>query len=437
MTNLAVMASDRTSVVPSRIAQSVISARSYGEWSSIHDDFAWLRANMPLAQAQPTGYDPFWIVAKHADIQEVGRQPAIFANKEYRVALLSQHAEAAMLAAAQATGAPQAVRSVVGMDAPEHGPLRRLTFAELLPKGIRGLEDDIRALARRSIDDMAKTGARCEFVNDVALRYPMRVILKLIGLPESDEDSMLRLTQEFFNPGDTDLNASGVETPDELAAPAGFDTLAQYYNYFNALTAQRRLEPAADLASIIANGRYNGELLSDWDVMSYYITIMTAGHDTTSSSVAGGIWALAERPDQFARVKADRSLIPSLVDESIRWTTPINHFMRTATEDYMLRGQQIRAGDWLMLAYTSGNRDEEVFDAPDTFQVDRSPNPQIAFGYGAHVCLGQHLAKMEMRILFEELFDRVASIELDGPGRRNASVFVGGVKSVPIRFTMA
>ena len=202
-------------------------------------------------------------------------------------------------------------------------------------------------------------------------------------------------------------------------------------------TESRRREPTGDLASTVANATINGKLISNWDATSYYITILTAGHDTTSSSLAGGIWQLADDPAQFAKVKADRSLIPGLVEEAIRWTTPINHFMRTAVQDCVLRGQQVRAGDWLMMSYLSGNRDEEVFADAGQFDVERKPNPQISFGFGAHVCLGQHLARMEMNLLFEELFNRVENIAIAGTPKRTNSVLVGGVKSVPVSFSMS
>ncbi|HYG25578.1 MAG TPA: cytochrome P450, partial [Caulobacteraceae bacterium] len=170
---------------------------------------------------------------------------------------------------------------------------------------------------------------------------------------------------------------------------------------------------------------------------SYYVIVATAGHDTTSSSTAGAVWGMCEHPGEFAKVKADPSLIPALVDEAIRWTTPVKHFMRSATEDTELRGRKIAKGDWLFLSYPSGNRDEEVFEEPDAFRVDRKPNRHLAFGYGAHLCLGQHLAKMEMRILFEELFKRLESLELAGEPRRAAAGFVGGPKALPIRYRMS
>jgi len=171
--------------------------------------------------------------------------------------------------------------------------------------------------------------------------------------------------------------------------------------------------------------------------MSYYVIVATAGHDTTSSSTAGAIWGLCEAPGEFAKLKADSSLIPGLVDESIRWTTPVKHFMRSATQPYELRGRQIEAGDWFWLAYPSGNRDEEVFEAPDEFRIGRNPNRHLAFGYGAHLCLGQHLAKMEMRILWEELMPRLESLELAGEPKLAVANFVGGPKRLPIRYRIS
>ena len=170
--------------------------------------------------------------------------------------------------------------------------------------------------------------------------------------------------------------------------------------------------------------------------MGYYIIAATAGHDTTSSTTAGALWALAENPDQLARVKGDPSLMMSFIEESIRWVTPVKHFMRTATADTELAGKPIAKGDWLMLSYPSGNRDEAVFKDPFKFDVGRMPNKHVAFGYGAHVCLGQHLARMEMRILWEELFPRLQSVELDGTPKNMEAAFVCGPKSVPVRFKM-
>jgi cytochrome P450 len=190
------------------------------------------------------------------------------------------------------------------------------------------------------------------------------------------------------------------------------------------------------VASVIANGKLDGEPINDFEAMSYYVIVATAGHDTTSSSTAGAIWGLCQYPEELAKLKADPSLIPGLVDEAIRWTTPVKHFMRSATADTELGGRKIAKGDWLWLAYPSGNRDETVFDDPDAFRVDRSPNKHLAFGYGAHLCLGQHLAKMEMRILFEELLPRLETLAFNGEPRRSLASFVSGPKSLPIKYSM-
>jgi cytochrome P450 len=212
--------------------------------------------------------------------------------------------------------------------------------------------------------------------------------------------------------------------------------LMDFYNYFAKITAARRAEPRDDLANVIADGQIDGATISEFEALSYYVIVATAGHDTTSSTTAGAMWALCDSPEAFAKVKADPALIPGLVDEAVRWTTPVKHFMRSATADTELRGRSIRNGDWMMLCYASGNRDEEVFEDPFTFKPDRSPNRHVSFGYGAHLCLGQHLAKMEMRILFEELLPHLKSVELAGEPKLSEAVFVNGPKKLPIRFAV-
>jgi cytochrome P450 len=247
---------------------------------------------------------------------------------------------------------------------------------------------------------------------------------------------MLKLTQELFGATDPDLKRQGADETPEAQAAAIQAVLADFFNYFNALTEARRASPTGDVASVIANAEIDGQQISAFDAVSYYVIIATAGHDTTSSSTAGAMWALAERPEELAKVKARPDLIGGLIDESIRWTTPVRHFMRSAARDTELRGQKIAAGEWLMLCYPSGNRDEELFDDPYAFKVDRSPNRHLAFGYGAHLCLGQHLAKMEMRILWEELLPRLASVELDGEAQLSQASFVNGPKRLPIRYAL-
>jgi cytochrome P450 len=258
---------------------------------------------------------------------------------------------------------------------------------------------------------------------------------------------MLKLTQEIFGPGDSDVVAQSERATQENTAFSSssssggavdlFQTAQVLFQYFGALTADRRANPRDDLSTIIANGQIDGEPIGEREAMSYYVIVATAGHDTTSSTASAGLHQLIRNPAEMAKLKNDLSLLPNAVEEMIRWSTPVKHFMRTATEDYTLRGKTIRAGDGLCLHYPSGNRDEEVFEDPFAFRVDRDVKRQVAFGYGAHVCLGMHLARMEIRALFAELLPRLHEIELAGEPRNTRSNFVSGLKTLPVRYRMA
>jgi len=417
------------------LAETIVSPRAYADGKKIDEAFATLRREAPLEQAQPEGVDPFWAVTRHADILAVERQNDLFHNGDRSAVLTTIEADRKVRE--MMGGSPHLVRSLVQMDNPDHFNYRKLTQGAFLPQNLKALEARIRELARAAVDRMAELGGRCDFARDVAFLYPLHVVMEVIGVPESDEPRMLKLTQELFGSQDPDLNRTGAEVTD---AKAGVDTVQSvvldFMTYFNAITDDRRANPRNDIATIIANGKVNGEPLGYLEAMSYYIIAATAGHDTTSSTTAGAFWALAENPDQFRKVKANPALIPGLIEESIRWVTPVKHFMRTATADTELAGKKIAKGDWLMLCYPSGNRDEAVFTDPFRFDIERSPNKHVAFGYGAHICLGQHLARMEMRILWEELFARLDSFELDGQPKNMVANFVCGPKSVPVRYNM-
>ena len=423
-------------LIPADIAATVITPKAYAEDAPVHEAFRWLRANNPLGRAELEGFHPFWIVTKHADILEISRQNALFHSGDLATTFTSLEGDATVRK--MTGGSPHLLRTLVQMDAPDHPKYRVLTQSWFLPQNIRRLEDRIRQIARAHVDHMASLGGECDFVRDVALTYPLRVIMEILGVPDADMPRMLRLTQELFGAADPELNRSkdeanlGETSLDDLQA-----TIADFFMYFKSITDARKAEPGADLASVIANGQIDGAPLNDFETMSYYVIVATAGHDTTSSSTAGAVWGMCQFPDAFAAVKADPALIPGLVDEAVRWITPVKHFMRSATEDTELRGRAIAKGDWLMLCYPSGNRDEEVFEDPDRFDPRRAPNRQLAFGYGAHLCLGQHLARMEMRILFEELMPRLESLEFAGEPRRAEAAFVGGPKRLPIRYEMS
>lgn len=272
-------------------------------------------------------------------------------------------------------------------------------------------------------------GPECDFVQEVAVNFPLFVIMSLLGVPESDFPRMLQYTQELFGNDDAEFSA-GASKEDQLAV------LLDMFGYFTALTAARREQPTEDLASAIANALVDGESLSDVDTVSYYVIIATAGHDTTSATISGGVQALIENPDQLLRLIDEPSLMGLASEEMIRWVTPVKEFMRTASKDNMIRGVPIAAGESVLLSHPSGNRDEDVFTDPFRFDIGPDLNKHVAFGYGVHFCLGAALARMEMNSFFSALVPRLKSIALAGEPEHTATIFVGGLKHLPIRYEL-
>ena len=426
-----------TTVLPPEIAAAIVDPKAYGQWDDLHDKFAWARTNMPLAVAQNETFDPFWAVTRHADILEISKNNARFSSSD-RSPTLTDKAGWEIVKAITPNHDGHLIRSLVQMDAPDHMKYRLLTQTWFMPKNIKLLETKIRQIARDTVDKMLAMGGECDFAKDVAAFYPLHVVMSILGVPPEDEPRMLMLTQQLFGPTDPEINRARAEitSPEQAIQMLQF-VIADFENYFSGITADRRANPRDDLATVIATGMVNGAPIPDREANGYYMIVATAGHDTTSASTCGAIMELAKNPALFARYRDGSADSAGLIEEAIRWTTPVQHFLRTATEDCELSGQKISKGDWLMLCYTSGNRDEAVFDDPFTFNPDRTPNSQIAFGFGGHVCLGQHLARMEMRILMEEMLPRLKTLELAGEPARVESTFVGGLKRLPIRFTAA
>jgi cytochrome P450 len=321
------------------------------------------------------------------------------------------------------------LRTLIHMDDPQHRVVRAIGADWFRPKAMRALKIRVDELAKIYVDKMMAAGNECDFVQEVAVNYPLYVIMSLLGLPESDFPRMLTLTQELFG-GDDEEFKRGATLEEQ------FQVLLEFFGYFNALTASRREHPTEDLASAIANARINGEPLSDVDTASYYVIIASAGHDTTSATIAGGLQALIENPDQRKRLCGNPDLMPLATEEMIRWVTPVKEFMRTATADTTVRGVPIGKGEAVYLSYVSANRDEDVFDDPFRFDVGRDPNKHLAFGYGVHFCLGAALARMEVNSFFTELLPRLKSIELNGNPELIATTFVGGLKHLPIRYEL-
>ncbi|MBN8499848.1 MAG: cytochrome P450 [Sphingomonadales bacterium] len=421
-------------------AHAVIDPNSYAEWDTALDLFDRLRATNPVVRIESaTGdHEPFWLVTSYEDVMRISKDNATFLNAPRPTVFTNKMGEqlAREVTAKQGEESPNLVSSLVALDAPKHPKLRRLTQEWFMPKNLRTLEERIRDLAGKTVDRFVQAGPEADFVQLVASPYPLHVVMQILGVPEEDEPRMLFLTQQMFGGQDEELSKSGIAnmTPEQISQIV-FGAVADFETYFEGLAADRRANPTDDVATILANAEVDGEPISARDRAGYYIITASAGHDTTSASTAGAMLALARDPDQFAKVKADRSLLPNIVEEAIRWTTPVQHFMRMANADVELSGVKIAKGDWLMINYVAANHDPAQFANPRKFDVTREHNRHLAFGAGAHQCLGLHLARLEMKLLFEALLDRIESVELAGEPRRAKSTFVGGLKTLPLRFT--
>jgi cytochrome P450 len=378
-----------------------------------------IREESPVLKVALPGFPEFWAITRHADVMEIERSPEIFTNAP--VPTLSPRAQGAVAAAPP-------VKTLIQMDGQEHRAHRNIVYDWFKPGNVRKLQARIDELARHYIDQMAAMGGRCDFAQDVAIHYPLQVILSILGLPEDDYPAMLRLTQELFGAEDPDIGRLAEDN-------AILEVVLDFVAYFNSLAASRRATPTGDLASVIANAELGGQPLPDMDMLGHYLIIATAGHDTTSNTIGGGLLALIEHRDQLELLQAQPELIDHAADELIRYVTPVKHFMRTCQAPFTLRDMTFQPGDLLYLSYASANRDEQVF--PDPFRLDvRRENAasHLAFGFGRHFCLGAHLARMEIRAIFTELLGRLEHIELAGEPTWIQAYFVQGPKSIPISY---
>jgi cytochrome P450 len=423
--------------MPDAIARSVVLPESYGDEQHItYPAFAWLRQNMPVGQAFVDGYDPLWLITKFDDIMTVERNHSLF-NATMNNPILNPQAGDVFLRSLTPDGSIRYLDSLPFLDPPEHTQIKTATSNWFTPKNVAKYADRIRAIAREDVEKLLSFDGECDWAADFALHYPLRVILSLFGIPQDDFPLMLKLTQDFFGAPDPDEKRDDVEVSPEAAARQFQAAFADFFAYFDQFTEDRRANPRDDLMSAIANARVNGEYLSRSAVNGSYLQVAAAGHDTTSGVTSGTALALATYPAQWEMVSADRSLVPAMIEEAVRWTSPVKHFMRSASEDTELRGVTIRKGERLMLNYPSGNRDEDYFTGAEDFDIERSPNKHLGFGFGGHMCIGQHMARLELSILWEELLPKLRTIELAGEPRPVKTNFVSSFTSLPVKFTKA
>lgn len=385
----------------------------FTDLTSWREEAVSLHADGPVHRIEQPGFTPFWAVIGNEELREVERDPARFTNRPHPI-----------LFPGPRTGLSGGIQTLIHMDPPEHTAHRRVTADWFRPSALRDWEDRIGVIVRDAVDTMA-TSTECDFASEVAVPIPLRTILEIFGLPEEDYAGVLRFTRALFGTGDPSAPPPPI--------PPGPDI--DPYRYFSELTRSRREEPRGDLASEIANGTIDGVPLGDVETLSYYIIIVTAGHDTTSSAMAGGLDALLDHPDALALLRAEPDRVTDATEEMLRWTAPVRHFMRTAQEDTEIAGSRIAAGDWIHLSYLAANIDPRTFDDPLRFDIARKhADRHVSFGHGRHFCLGAGLARMELRALFAELIDRLEHIERAGPGRTDRTTFVGGHSSLPVRY---
>nr|WP_082951397.1 cytochrome P450 [Mycobacterium sp. 852002-51057_SCH5723018] len=393
---------------------------SYTDEVALHTALTRLRRDAPVAWVEQPHYRPFWAITRHVDITDIERDNTTFTNAPRPILITAEADELA---------ANSGVNTLIHLDGQQHRKVRAIAGDWFKPKAMRALQTRIDELAASYVTEMAEIGGQCDFVQRIAVKFPLYVIMSLLGIPESDYPLMLKLTQELFGNDDAEYKRPTIEEQ----GPA----LLEMFSYFTDLTAQRRKRPTPDLGSAIANARLDGEPLSDIDTVSYYLIVATAGHDTTSAVISGGLHALIDHPEQHRRLQTDPGLQPLATEEMIRWVSPVKAFMRTAARNTTVRGVPIAKGQSVLLSYVSANRDKEVFDRPFDFDITRDPNRHIAFGHGVHFCLGAALARMEISSFFSTLLPRLTDIELAGAPEHIATTFVGGLKHLPIRYSLA
>ncbi|TMA33809.1 MAG: cytochrome P450 [Deltaproteobacteria bacterium] len=407
----------------------LIFPNQYADRGYPHDIWTRLRGESPVHRCEPPGYQPFWAITKHADICDISKRPGAFENARGIVVLDDEQARMRETDQSGLAG----MKTIIEMDPPVHRTFRKVASGWFTPRSLARLESAVEESARSLVDALAADGdGECDFVTRVAVAHPLRILSGALGVPREDEALILRLTNELFSSDDPEFQREGV-TREERIQQIGLE----FFHYFSKIIADRRANPRDDLATVLANAQIDGAPMGPVETLGYYLIVFTAGHDTTRNAISGGLLALLENPDQLARLRADPGLTPSAVEEIVRWTTPVNYMKRTVVDDVELRGQKIRAGEELMLCYASANRDEEVFDDPFAFRIERNPNRHLGFGIGEHFCLGAHLARRSQAALFGEIARRVEQLELAGEPQRTASSFVAGVKHLPVRYRFA
>jgi cholest-4-en-3-one 26-monooxygenase len=384
-----------------------------------HEWFAYLRKNAPVYWHEEKDGPGFWAVTTYDECVAVNRDYEHFSSYE----------KATFIWEIPQADLEQLRLMMLNMDPPLHTRYRRLVNKGFTPRMIAQLEAKIHETTDDIIDAVIEKG-EADFVTDISAELPLVVIADLLGVPQEDRLKMFDWSNRMVGNQDAEYQAVGSET--EHAGEAAIEL----YAYASGLFAQKRIEPHDDLMSILTQVEVEGDKLSELELELFFLLLTVAGNETTRNLISGAMHAFFLNPDQWEKLRADRSLLPNAVEEMLRFVTPVMDFRRQAIKPFEMRGQQIEADQKVVFFHTSANRDEDVFDDPNTFDITRHPNPHMAFGGGGpHFCLGANLARMEIRVMFDHLLDRMPDIHQDGDIQRLKSAFINGVKHLPVAFT--
>lgn len=395
-----------------------------------HEIFRLLRKEAPVHYfSGDNAFGPFWSVTKYDDVLRISRNPQLFSSERG-------------ISIPPAVPSDQPTYDMMGkmlivMDPPRHVRLRRLVNKGFTPRAVGMLEPEIRGIARDLIAQIAPRG-EADFVVDVAAQLPLAVICSMMGLPREDWPLMFNITNKVLGSNDPEYQESIPEaergTPD-AARRTGMEGVARMLAYFTEVVSRLRAgRRGEDITSILTDAEVDGEKLSDEEILFFCFLLVVAGNETTRNAISGGMQVLDENPAEKQRLIENPALLDSAVEEILRWVSPVMHMTRTATADTEIRGVKIAAGERVTMWYQSVNRDEEVFADPYRFDITRSPNEHLAFGIGEHFCLGAGFARLELKIVFEELFRTLPDIHISGPVERLRSNFIGGTKHLPVAF---
>ncbi len=406
----------------------LISPERYGANGQPHELLSWLRRNSPVHWCESEGFQNFWAITRHADIIEVSTQPELFSNEADGIVVLSDEQVADQQSGRSVIGD---MRTIISMDPPDHRLYRKVASGFFTPRGISRLDQIVHDSARALLDGLGDEG-ECDFVDIIAQRHPLRVLATILGIDRDDEERLLVLTQQLLAGDDPDYRrkaGSRYEASQEVGM--------EFYSMFDRIIKDRRANPSHDLASMLAHAHLpTGEPLGEIETFGYYLIVFVAGHDTTRNALSGALEAFLAYPDQLQRLREHPELAKDAVEEVVRWATPVNYMKRTVMADATVAGQPVKEGDFLMLLYASGNRDETVFDNPHDFDIGRHPNRHLGFGWAEHYCLGAHLARASTQALIQQLAERVIEIEPAGPIVRTVSNLIVGAKHLPVRYKL-